>query len=80
MVRFENSGDESLTVERFAVETPTLDDGLERSKPFEVAADDAIAIRLDLPESRCDADPGPVVVGIMARTASGAEAEGERHL
>lgn len=77
VVRFENSGDESLTVERFAVETPTLDDGLERSKPFEVAAGDAIAIRLDLPESRCDADPGPVVVGVTARTASGGQAEGE---
>lgn len=77
VVRFENSGDEAVTVERFAVETPTLDGGLERSKPFELAAGDAIAIRLDLPGSRCDADPGPVVVDLTARTASGEEAAGE---
>lgn len=77
VVRFENSGDEAVTVERFAVETPTLDGGLERSKPFELAAGDAIAIRLDLPGSRCDADPGPVVVDLTARTASGEEATGE---
>lgn len=77
VVRFENTGDESVTVEGFAVETPTLADGLERTTPFELAADDAIAIRLDLPESRCDAEPGPVVVHVTARTASGTEAAGD---
>lgn len=71
VVRFENTGDEAVTVERFAVETPTLDGGLERSEPFELVAGDAIAIRLDLPASRCDADPGPVLVDVTVRTASG---------
>jgi len=77
VVRFENTGDEPLTVEGFTVDTPTLDDGLDRTTPFELGADDAIAIRLDLPASRCDAEPGPVVVHVTARTASGAEAVGD---
>src|SRR4051794_7623958 len=62
VVRFENDGDEDVTVDGFVVETPTLDDGLVRSEPFEVAAGGALDIRLDLPASRCDDEPGPVVV------------------
>lgn len=77
VVRFENSGDEAVTVERFDVATPTLAEVLERTKPFELAAGDAIAIRLDLPRSDCDADQGPVVVRVTTRTAGGDEATGD---
>ena len=77
VVRFENSGDEAVTVERFDVATPTLAEVLERTKPFELAAGDAIAIRLDLPGSDCDADQGPVVVRVTTRTAGGDEATGD---
>ena len=77
VVRFENTGDETVTVERFTVETPTLDGGLERTKPFELAADDAIAIRLELPPSRCDAEPAPVLVRLDARAGTGEDATGE---
>jgi hypothetical protein len=62
VVRFENDGDADVAVDGFVVETPTLDDGLVRSEPFEVAAGGALDIRLDLPASRCDDEPGPVVV------------------
>ena len=55
----------------FVVETPSLEPGLERTKPFELTPGDAIAIRLDLPASRCDAEPGPVVVRFDARTRIG---------
>jgi hypothetical protein len=76
VVRFENTGDETVAVERFTVETPTLDGGLERTEPFELAADDAIEIRPDLPPSRCDAEPAPVLVRLDTRTA-GEDATGE---
>ena len=65
-----------LTIEGFVVETPSLEPGLERTKPFELTPGDAIAIRLDLPASRCDAEPGPVVVRFDARTASGSDEAG----
>ena len=71
VVRFENTGADPLTIEGFIVETPSLEPGLERTKPFELTPGDAIAIRLDLPASRCDTEPGPVVVRFDARTASG---------
>ena len=77
VVRFENTGDDPLTIEGFVVETPSLEPGLERTKPFELTPGDAIAIRLDLPASRCDAEPGPVVVRFDARTASGSDETGE---
>ena len=77
VVRFENTGDDPLTIVGFVVETPSLEPGLERTKPFELTPGDAIAIRLDLPASRCDAEPGPVVVRFDARTASGSDETGE---
>ena len=77
VVRFENTGADPLTIEGFVVETPSLEPGLERTKPFELTPGDAIAIRLDLPASRCDAEPGPVVVRFDARTASGSDETGE---
>ena len=69
VVRFENDGDHDVAVDGFVVETPTLDDGLVRTEPFEVAAGGALDIRLDLPASRCDDEPGPVVVTFDWRTA-----------
>lgn len=77
VVRFENTGADPLTIKGFVVETPSLEPGLERTKPFELTPGDAIAIRLDLPASRCDAEPGPVVVRFDARTASGSDEAGE---
>ena len=71
VVRFENTGEAPVTIDGFTVETPTLAPGLERTKPFELMPDDAIAIRLDLPASICDAEPGPVVVDLTFATAAG---------
>jgi hypothetical protein len=72
VVRFANEGEEPLTIEEFAVRTPTLAPGLDRSKPVELGSHDAVAVRLDLPESVCDAEPGPVVVELRYRNAAGA--------
>jgi hypothetical protein len=74
VVRFENGGDAGVTVDGFAVETPTLDDGLVRTEPFELGAGDAIDIRLDLPASRCGAEPGPVLVTLDWRPTRAADA------
>lgn len=71
VVRFENDGGAPVTIEAFTVESPTLSPGLERTKPFELDSDDAIAIRLDLPASICDAEPGPVVVDVTFSTSTG---------
>jgi hypothetical protein len=60
-----------VAIDGFTVETPTLAPGLERSKPFEVGAGDALSIRVDLPASICDAEPGPVVVDLSFSTAAG---------
>ncbi len=68
VVRFANEGDEPMTIEEFTVRTPTLAPELERSKPVELGAGDAVAVRLDLPESVCDAEPGPVVVDLRYRS------------
>ena len=71
VVRFENAGDEAVTIEDFTVEIPTFEPGLERSEAVELSAGDAIAIRLDLTASRCDAEEGPVVVDLTYRTPDG---------
>ena len=70
VVRFENTGDAPVTIEGFTVDTPTLTPGLERTKPFELVPGDAIAVRLDLPASICDVEPGPVVVDLTFATAT----------
>ncbi|WP_136707914.1 hypothetical protein [Agromyces sp. H66] len=72
VVRFENAGPTPVTIESFVVETPTFAPGLERSEAIELGADDAVDIRLDLPASVCDAEPGPVEVDLRLRTADGA--------
>lgn len=71
VVRFENTGDAPVTIEGFAVDVPTFEPGLRYAKPFELAVDDALAIRLDLPASICDAEAGPTVVDVAFRTADG---------
>jgi hypothetical protein len=71
VVRFENTGDAPVTIDGFAVDVPTFEPGLEYSKPFELTIDDALAIRLDLPASICDAEEGPTVVDVTFRTAAG---------
>lgn len=75
VVRFENQGTTPVTIASFAVRTPTFGAGLERSEPIELAADDAVDIRLDLPASDCEAEPGPVEVDLSLRTVDG-EVEG----
>ncbi len=71
VVRFQHDGDQPITIEGFSVRTPTLEPGLERSTPVELGARDAVAVRLDLPASVCDAKPGPVVVDLRYRAAGG---------
>ena len=76
VVRFEYDGDETISIEEFTVRTPTLEPGIGRSKAVELGDRDAIAVRVDLPQSICDAEPGPVVVEFRYRTPAGAgEAE-----
>ena len=76
VVRYENTGEAPVTIEEFTVRTPTLESGLERSTPIELGPDDAVDLRLDLPASICDAEPGPVVVDVTYRT-EGAGGSGE---
>lgn len=71
VVRLANEGEEPLTVEEFTVRTPTIAPGLDRSEPVELGVEDAVAVRLALPGSVCEADPGPVVVELRYRTATG---------
>ncbi len=71
VVRFENTGDAPVTIEDFEVVVPTFEPGLEYSKPFELTPDDALAIRLDLPASLCDAEAGPTLVDVTFQTEDG---------
>ncbi|WP_448005258.1 hypothetical protein [Agromyces bauzanensis] len=71
VVRFENHDATPVTIESFTVETPTLAPGLQRSEAIELDADDAVDIRLDLPASVCDVEPGPVDVELTLRAADG---------
>jgi hypothetical protein len=71
VVRFENSGDDALTVTRFDVRTPTFAEQLERTEPVELGPHDALDVRLDLPASDCDAEPGPVFVTVEYPTDDG---------
>ena len=73
VVRFENTGDDPVTIDRFdRRDADASRPRLVRTKPFELTAGDAIAIRLDLPASRCDAEPArPVLVRSTRRTAAG---------
>ncbi|MFB6611842.1 hypothetical protein ACFCVO_16055 [Agromyces sp. NPDC056379] len=53
VVRIENDGDETVTVERLEVDSPTLAPGMVRDQPFEVAPGDALQIRMPLSASEC---------------------------
>ncbi|MFC9560557.1 hypothetical protein [Agromyces sp. NPDC056965] len=53
VVRIENDGDESVTVERLELESPTLAPGMVRDEPFEVAPGDALQVRMPLSASNC---------------------------
>jgi hypothetical protein len=75
VLHFENAGD-PLTVTSLAVRSPALEPGMERDEPFELGADDAIDIRLDLTGSVCDGDPAAVGVEVRLTTADGATREG----
>ncbi|MGH3706042.1 MAG: hypothetical protein ACRDT9_15515 [Agromyces sp.] len=53
VVRIENDGAESVTVERLEVDSPTFAPGMVRDEPFEVAPGDALQIRMPLSASEC---------------------------
>jgi hypothetical protein len=71
VVRFENTGDAPVTITGFDLRTPTFAQQLERTEPIDLDAHDAIDVRLDLPESDCDTEPGPVLVALEHRSAAG---------
>jgi hypothetical protein len=54
VVRVENTTAAPVTVERLVFTAPTLAGALAYEEPFELSAGEAIAIRMDLPDSRCD--------------------------
>ncbi|GGI48558.1 hypothetical protein BCL57_003263 [Agromyces flavus] len=70
VVHFENSGD-PITVTALEVRSPALEPGMDRDEPFELSADDAIDIRLDLTPTVCDGDPTAVEIALDVRTADG---------
>ncbi|MGR0318239.1 hypothetical protein [Agromyces sp. ZXT2-3] len=75
VLHFENSG-EPVTVTALSVDSPALEPGMDRDRPFDLDEDDAIDIRLDLTGSVCDGDPTEVGIDVRATTADGAEHEG----
>ena len=75
VVRFENAGD-PVTVTAFEIRSPALEPGMRRDEPFELGADDAIDIRLDLTPTVCDGDPDAVEVAVDVRTSGGAMRSG----
>lgn len=60
VVRLENDGDESVTVERLEVVSPTLAPGMVRGDSFEVAPGDALQIRMPLSASECGDESSPM--------------------
>ena len=75
VVHLENTG-EPVTVTALEVRSPALEPGMRRVDPFELDADDAIDVRLDLTPSVCDGDPDGIEVDLVVRTAGGAERSG----
>lgn len=71
VVRFENEADAPVTITRFRVRTPTLAGELVYSDPVDLDAHDAIDIRVELPPSDCEAEPGPVLIELGHRSAAG---------
>jgi hypothetical protein len=75
VVHLENAG-EPVTVTSLEIRSPALEPGMRRDDPFELDADDAIDVRLDLTPSVCDGDPGAIEIALDVRTADGAEHSG----
>lgn len=75
VVHFENAG-APLTVTGLEVRSPALEPGMRRDTPFELGADDAIDIRLDLTGTVCDGDPAAIEVHVQTRGPDGAEGSG----
>lgn len=71
VVRFENTGDVPVTITGFDLRTPTFAQQLQRVDPIDLDAHDAVDVRLDLPASDCDAEPGSVRVAVEHRSAAG---------
>jgi hypothetical protein len=71
VVRVENTSAAPVTVERLTFTAPTLERGLDYEDPFELSAGEAIAIRIDIPASRCDVPAGPVTVELSVATDDG---------
>lgn len=69
VVRLENTGDATLTVNGFELEAPTLALGMVRTKPLELGPGEAIDVRLDLSKSVCDVEVGPARVVADVSTA-----------
>ncbi|MEF3404487.1 hypothetical protein [Agromyces sp. CCNWLW203] len=83
VVRLENAGDESVTIERLEVVSPTLTPGMVRGEPFEVAPGDALQIRMPLSASECGdgsspgPEPEPEATILLEVTAPSGKASGE---
>jgi hypothetical protein len=71
VVRVENTTAEPLTFERLAFTAPALDGELAHDDPFELSAGEAIAIRIDIPESRCDVPAAAGTVELAITTEAG---------
>ncbi|MDQ0892827.1 hypothetical protein [Agromyces ramosus] len=71
VVRVENTTAAPVTVEHLAFTAPALEGELAYDDPFELSAGEAIAIRIDIPESRCDVPSAPGTVELAVVTGAG---------
>lgn len=53
VVRLENTGEATVTVQRLEVDSPSLAPGMVRDEPFEVAPGHALQVRMELTASEC---------------------------
>lgn len=72
VVRVENTTAAPVTVEHLAFTAPALDGELAYDDPFELSAGEAIAIRIDIPGSRCDVPSAAGTVELAVVTDAGA--------
>lgn len=71
VVRVENTTSAPVAVERLAFTAPALDGELAYDAPFELSAGEAIAIRIDIPDSRCDVPTAAGTVELAVTTDEG---------
>jgi hypothetical protein len=71
VVRVENTTAAPVAVERLVFRASTLDGELAYDAPFELSAGEAIAIRIDIPESRCDMPAAAGTVELAVTTDEG---------